>query len=314
MFRDQDDTNPFSDPSVQMISTVQIQPHVDNFNPFTDNFNPNEVYKPQPVGAVPTNQDVVRQATEELNRQQDILNSAAENIENREQNLQPQHVIQAVRIKNYPPLPPCCPIKPCFYQDITGEIPVDFRLIVRLHYYFWAAYSFALFVNIAGCLAFWTAAENQFAAGISFAISIGYFVVRMPCSYICWFRPVYNAFRSDSSLNFFLYFIIFLCQIIVLALDSIGIVYYGTAGWIRGFSAFSVKRYGLGAFLITIAILFDLLAIFGFILLTRVNLLYRRSGASFERAKSELNQNIASNQFIRQTTSSAARDAILVTA
>ena len=41
--------------------------------------------------------------------------------------------------KNFPPLPTWCPspLKPCFFQDINREIPVEFRKWVRLLFYLW---------------------------------------------------------------------------------------------------------------------------------------------------------------------------------
>ena len=43
------------------------------------------------------------------------------------------------RQNNWPPLPTWCPwgLKPCFYQDISVDIPVEFQKIVRNLYYLW---------------------------------------------------------------------------------------------------------------------------------------------------------------------------------
>lgn len=42
------------------------------------------------------------------------------------------------REKNFPPLPKCCPIGPCFYQDISIEIPGEFQIWVRYLFYVWS--------------------------------------------------------------------------------------------------------------------------------------------------------------------------------
>jgi len=43
----------------------------------------------------------------------------------------------ADRKNNFPPLPSWCPVQPCFYQDLSVEIPLEFQRIVRMAYYFW---------------------------------------------------------------------------------------------------------------------------------------------------------------------------------
>ena len=41
------------------------------------------------------------------------------------------------RKNNWPPLPERFPVGPCFYHDITVDIPVDFQKTVKIIYYLW---------------------------------------------------------------------------------------------------------------------------------------------------------------------------------
>lgn len=43
----------------------------------------------------------------------------------------------AARQNNWPPLPRRCPIKPCFYQDFSADIPADYQRICKMLYYLW---------------------------------------------------------------------------------------------------------------------------------------------------------------------------------
>ncbi len=41
------------------------------------------------------------------------------------------------RKNNWPPLPENFPVGPCFYHDITVDIPVEFQKTVKIMYYLW---------------------------------------------------------------------------------------------------------------------------------------------------------------------------------
>lgn len=52
-------------------------------------------------------------------------------------------------------------------------------------------YCTTLGVNLVACLAWWIAG----GAGANFGLAMLWLVLFTPCSYVCWFRPAYKAFR-----------------------------------------------------------------------------------------------------------------------
>lgn len=52
-------------------------------------------------------------------------------------------------------------------------------------------YCATLGVNLVACLAWWIAG----GAGANFGLALLWLVIFTPCSYVCWFRPAYKAFR-----------------------------------------------------------------------------------------------------------------------
>lgn len=132
-------------------------------------------------------------ATDDLQKRQEELEKKAAEIERREQELRNQQYSN--RRNNFPPLPEKCCVQPCFYQDISVEIPMEFQKIVRIGYIMWIVYSCCLAVNILGTLAALAALGASESHGQSFGLSILYFVLFTPCSFVCWFRPLYKAFR-----------------------------------------------------------------------------------------------------------------------
>ena len=72
--------------------------------------------------------------------------------------------------------------------------------------------------------------------GSTFGLSLVWCVFFIPLSFLCWFRPAYKAFRSDSSFNFMVFFLIFFAQFCYSVLMALGIKQIG--GW-YGYSLIS---------------------------------------------------------------------------
>ncbi|ETE67663.1 Secretory carrier-associated membrane protein 4 [Ophiophagus hannah] len=162
----------------------------------------------------------------------------------------------AEKVNNFPPLPKFIPLKPCFYQNFTDEIPIDYQTLVRRIYRLWMFYCITLSVNLIACLAWWIGGGE----GVNFGLAILWLVLFSPCSYVCWFRPVYKAFRSDSSFNFMAFFFIFGAQFILTVLQAIGFGAWGTCGWVSTI-LFIGKNVGAGVVMLFPTVMFTLCAI-----------------------------------------------------
>uniref|UniRef100_K7FT48 Secretory carrier-associated membrane protein n=1 Tax=Pelodiscus sinensis TaxID=13735 RepID=K7FT48_PELSI len=211
----------------------------------------------------------------------------------------------AVRQNNWPPLPSFCPVKPCFYQDISVEIPADFQKTVSSMYYLWMASTVTLFLNFLASLA-WFCVDST--AGSGFGLSILWVLLFTPCSFLCWYRPMYKAFRSDSSFNFFVFFFIFFVQDVVYVLQAIGIPGSGFSGWIASLTVLRSNQ-AAAAIMLLVAVFFTVVAVLGIFMLKRIHSLYRRTGASFQKAQEEVAAGVFSNQAGRMLVAAAGGDA-----
>ena len=87
-----------------------------------------------------------------------------------------------------------------------------------------------LLVNMIVALAYFVVEGGKTggsAAATTFGLSIIYVLVLAPCGYVCWFRPLYKAFKTDSSLNFFIFFFIFAVWFFLMIVFCIGFDGYG---------------------------------------------------------------------------------------
>jgi len=249
---------------------------------------------------------VASAAQASLLRQQEELDRKAAELERKERELQNTAANLHVRENNWPPLPFWCPVKPCFYQDFSVEIPTDYQRICKMLYYLWMLHSVTLFLNLLACLAWFLVDSTK---GVDFGLSILWFIIFTPCAFLCWYRPIYKAFRSDNSFSFFVFFFIFFCQIGIYIIQLVGIPGLGDSGWIAALSTLKQDHLAVSIIMMVVAGFFTLCAVLSLFLLKRVHSLYRRTGASFQQAQEEFSQGIFSNRTFRSAASSAARGA-----
>ncbi|XP_063002168.1 secretory carrier-associated membrane protein 3 isoform X2 [Elgaria multicarinata webbii] len=326
-----DPGNPFQDPAVIQHKPSSEYATLDVYNPFdnpglpppfessTQNVPPppptpaaalQPPRKPSPTeprnyGSYGT-QESTAAATAELLKRQEELNRKAEELDRRERELQNAALSGgAARPNNWPPLPSFCPVKPCFYQDIPMEIPVDSQKTVTVMYYLWMASTVTLFFNFLASLTWFCVDAN---GGSGFGLSILWALIFTPCSFLCWYRPMYKAFRSDSSFNFFLFFFIFFAQDVMYVFQAIGIPGSGFSGWIMSLTALK-QNTGVAIFMMLVAMLFTAIAGLGIFMLKRIHSLYRRTGASFQKAQEEFAAGVFSNQTVRTAAANVATGA-----
>ncbi|KAK3891220.1 hypothetical protein Pcinc_004886 [Petrolisthes cinctipes] len=330
-FDDNPFADPFAEPSIQQATRSSTQNGLEEYDPFssqptnttvggtgnTTNYVQPTVGAPtQPAMVTPTpanppsytpsaQQQVSSAEFQELKRRQEELEKKAEELARKEEELKNAGT-QGARQDNWPPLPSKFPVGPCFYQDINVDIPLEFQKIVRMLYYLWMFHALMLLLNILGGLSVFIA----FNEGAVFGLSILYFFIFTPFSYICWFRPVYKAFRSDSSFNFMVFFFVFSFQLIVSIISAIGIPSMGSCGWVTVGKAFNESKIGLGVFLALLACCSTFMALVIAYTLLWVHRIYRSTGASFAKAQVEFSQGVMRNEHVQSVAANAATAAV----
>ncbi|XP_068600835.1 secretory carrier membrane protein 2, like isoform X2 [Brachionichthys hirsutus] len=308
-FVDPVDVNPFQDASITQATRGLDK--IDEYNPFSspagkhsDTTIPVSESSSQPA-ILQTSVEQSPRATAaaaqtDLIRKQEELEKKAADLEKREEEFQNRTTI--AKENNWPPLPRFSPVKPCFYQDFEEEIPEEYRRLCRRMYYLWMFHSVTLFLNVLGCLAYFTADDNS---GVDFGLSILWFLLFTPVSFICWYRPIYKAFRADSSFSFFFFFFVFFFQVSVYIIQSVGIPRWGNSGWISSISMIRVNL-AVAVVMMVVAGFFTVNAIVAVILLKMVHAKYRRTGASFNKAQQEFSHGVLSNRSVQTVAAGAA--------
>lgn len=183
---------------------------------------------------------------------------------------------------NFPPLPKFIPLKPCFYQNFSDEIPVEHQVLVKRIYRLWMFYCATLGVNLIACLAWWIGGGS----GANFGLAFVWLLLFTPCGYVCWFRPVYKAFRADSSFNFMAFFFIFGAQFVLTVIQAIGFSGWGACGWLSAVGFFQESP-GAAVVMLLPAIMFSVSAALMAIAIMKVHRIYRGAGGSFQKAQTE---------------------------
>lgn len=318
--------NPFASPNdVQPVLGVSSGgPTGNDFNPFAEQQQqpPQNAYTPPSYAAQPaTIEPTTAAATppssygqygggysqdDAMRARQEELERKAAELEKKEADL--KNMQQGIKENNFPPLPSFCCVGPCYYHDISVEIPMESQRTCKMMFIVWQFYVFCLFFNcitaLAGlCIGITSGAQL-------FGISILYLVIFPPLSFVVWYRPIYKALRSGSSFSYMMFFFVFFFQAVFTVLYALGMDFLGTCGWINGAGVAASNKTGkegVAAMFFISGALFTLLGVFKIILLRKVHTSYRRSGANMEKAKSEFAQGIATNKNVQNAAVTAVR-------
>uniref|UniRef100_A0A914VU77 Secretory carrier-associated membrane protein n=1 Tax=Plectus sambesii TaxID=2011161 RepID=A0A914VU77_9BILA len=242
-------------------------------------------------------------SNDELFRRQEELEKKAQELRRREEELERRQRSGGApgsMPNNWPPVPAFIPVQPCFYQDIEVEIPVQFQRTVTLVYYVWLVYILALVVNVVASLLYMLFASG--GVGV-FILAVIQLVLLSPCSFLFWFRPVYKAFRSDSSVNFMVFFFVLFIHSIFCFAQALGFTKYA-CGWISAFEAFPVSVFA-GLIMLVSAIVFTAAFLGMVVSLIKVHRLYRGTGASFAKAQQEFSQGVMSDRGVQHAAGAA---------
>ncbi|XP_046300224.1 secretory carrier-associated membrane protein 4 isoform X1 [Marmota monax] len=196
--------------------------------------------------------------------------------------LAPSSAPQEGKENNFPPLPRFLPLKPCFYQDVASEIPAEHQVLVKRIFRLWMFYCATLVVNLVACLAWWIGG----GAGANFGLALVWLLLFSPCSYVCWFRPAYKAFRADSSFNFMAFFFLFGAQFVLTVLQAVGFSGWGACGWLAAINFFQTSI-GAAVVMLLSAIMFSLSAAMMAVAIMKVHRIYRGTGGNFQKAQTE---------------------------
>jgi hypothetical protein len=303
--------DPFADPSVQR-NLANNSATTEEFNPFAQQPGGGSAPRAAPVAptSIPPASTTIPMSSDEIFRQQEELRRKEQELNRRQQEFQRQQAQgsagqRAGQPHNFPPIPAIIPIEPCFYQDIDVEIPVQFQETVRLVYYVYLIYVVALLTNVFASLFYFIFTTNG-SIGVFF-LSIIETVLFTPCSFLFWFRPLYKAFRDDSSFNFMVFFFVLFFHSIFCLIQALGFSSYA-CGWLTLFPVFKESIFVALIMLIS-ATMFSL-AFAGMVFsLLKVHRFYRGAGFSVDKARKEFTDGVMSDSTVRNATNQAARAA-----
>ncbi|KAG8068123.1 hypothetical protein GUJ93_ZPchr0005g14394 [Zizania palustris] len=99
---------------------------------------------------------------------------------------------------------------PLIHHNISNEIPIHLQRMQYLAFSSFLGLAACLFWNIIATTTAWVKGEGV----IIWLLAIIYFISGVPGAYVLWYRPLYNAMRTESAMKFGWFFLFYLIHII----------------------------------------------------------------------------------------------------
>ena len=343
-FADTAQINPFADPSVA--AATEPPPLTEDYNPFAEQESPKEPQvpllqpptskakdtkkqkqKPKPSGPqrspasspepAPTQFPSQSPASSDLEQREAELARREAILKEREKNLATRG--RDARPRNFPPLPKFCPCQPCFYINISEEIPPGERMKMRLVVGALLTYTVLLFLNVIFAIpgAYYATADGDNTelsardAILTIVLGIIFLLMDPVLALFCWFMPLYYAYRKDSAFAFMWFFFITVVQNIVWLIFALGPPGY-SCGIISGALLMQATTV-LGIIWLIFGFLWLGLVVVGSILMYLVHRYYRTSGHTLQSAGVEAAQVAASNKAVRSAVKQSVKAGVNAT-
>nr|ACS91930.1 secretory carrier membrane protein [Lilium longiflorum] len=200
---DEEDVNPFSQRgSVPPASNSRLSPLPPEPADFYNDRNAT-------IDIPLDNAKDLKKKEKELQAKDAELNKREKELRRREEAAARAGIV--IEEKNWPPF------FPIIHHDIANEIPIHLQ---RLQYV-----AFATFLGLVACL-FWniiavTTAWIRGEAVTIWFLAIIYFISGCPGAYVLWYRPLYNAMRTESALKYGWFFFFYMLHIAFVVFSAV---------------------------------------------------------------------------------------------
>ncbi|CAN1231479.1 Secretory carrier-associated membrane protein 1, partial [Linum perenne] len=101
------------------------------------------------------------------------------------------------------------PFFPIIHHDIANEIPIHLQRIQYVAFTTLLGLVLCLLWNVIAVTTAWIKGEGP----TIWFLAVIYFITGVPGAYVCWYRPLYRAMRTDSALKFGWFFLAYLFHI-----------------------------------------------------------------------------------------------------